>query len=81
MSSGKLLRSRRVIDPGSQSTLMFAFSHGTSSPEVLPGIEDCLGSVEAAGRCRLHRAPLARLEARMAVGVDRVPIGIGGSDS
>jgi DhnA family fructose-bisphosphate aldolase class Ia len=31
---------RRIIDPSSRSTLMFAFSHGTSSPEVLAGLED-----------------------------------------
>ena len=31
---------RRIIDPASQSTLMFAFSHGTSSPEVLEGLEN-----------------------------------------
>ena len=40
MSTGKALRMRRIIDPASQSTLMFAFSHGTSSPEVLPGLEN-----------------------------------------
>src|ERR1700731_1129706 len=50
MSSGKSLRLRRIIDPASQSTLMFAFSHGTSAPEVLPGIEDCRGRMEAARR-------------------------------
>jgi DhnA family fructose-bisphosphate aldolase class Ia len=40
MSTGKALRMRRIIEPASQSTLMFAFSHGTSSPEVLTGLED-----------------------------------------
>lgn len=48
MSSGKSLRLRRIIDPVTHSTVMFAFSHGTSAPEVLPGIEDCLGRMEAA---------------------------------
>lgn len=31
---------RRIIDPDTATSLMFAFSHGTSAPEVLPGIED-----------------------------------------
>lgn len=48
MSTGKALRMRRIIDPASQSTLMFAFSHGTSSPEVLPGLEDPEGRLCAA---------------------------------
>lgn len=48
MSSGKSLRLRRIIDPSSHSTLMFAYSHGTSAPEVLPGLEDCFGRMEAA---------------------------------
>src|SRR3954453_22466754 len=40
MSTGKALRMRRIIEPKTQSTLMFAFSHGTSSPEVLAGLEN-----------------------------------------
>lgn len=48
MSTGKSLRMRRIIEPDSQSTLMFAFSHGTSSPEVLPGLENPRAQLEAA---------------------------------
>lgn len=40
MSIGKDLRLRRIIDPTSNSTLMFAFSHGTSTPTVMDGIQD-----------------------------------------
>jgi DhnA family fructose-bisphosphate aldolase class Ia len=40
MSTGKLLRLRRIIDSQSRSAVMFAFSHGTSAPQVLPGIEN-----------------------------------------
>lgn len=48
MSTGKTLRMRRIIEPNTQSTVMFAFSHGTSTPEVLPGIEDPAFKLEAA---------------------------------
>jgi len=48
MSTGKAIRMRRIIEPASQSTLMFAFSHGTSSPEVLAGLEDPESRLEAA---------------------------------
>jgi DhnA family fructose-bisphosphate aldolase class Ia len=48
MSTGKALRMRRIIDPATQSSLMFAFSHGTSSPEVLPGLENPAAQYEAA---------------------------------
>ncbi len=47
MSTGKALRLRRIIDPESQTTVMFAFSHGTSVPTVLPGIEDPVGRLRA----------------------------------
>src|SRR5687768_906827 len=47
MSTGKALRMRRIIDPASQSTVMFAFSHGTSAPEVLAGIEDPRSRLQA----------------------------------
>jgi DhnA family fructose-bisphosphate aldolase class Ia len=40
MSIGKHLRMRRIIDPVTNSSVMFAFSHGTSVPEVMAGIED-----------------------------------------
>jgi fructose-bisphosphate aldolase / 2-amino-3,7-dideoxy-D-threo-hept-6-ulosonate synthase len=39
MSTGKQLRMRRILDPATHSSVMFAFSHGTSAPEVLKGIE------------------------------------------
>jgi DhnA family fructose-bisphosphate aldolase class Ia len=48
MSTGKALRMRRIVEPATQSTLMFAFSHGTSSPEVLPGLEDPESRLKAA---------------------------------
>ncbi len=48
MSTGKALRMRRIIDPASRSTLMFAFSHGTSAPEVMPGLEQPAARLEAA---------------------------------
>jgi DhnA family fructose-bisphosphate aldolase class Ia len=47
MSIGKALRLRRIIDPESNTTVMFAFSHGTSVPTVLPGIEDPVGRLRA----------------------------------
>ncbi|HEY4427960.1 MAG TPA: hypothetical protein VGN08_07130 [Solirubrobacteraceae bacterium] len=50
MSTGKALRMRRIIEPATQSTLMFAFSHGTSSPEVLRGLENPSEQLEAARR-------------------------------
>ncbi|MBS1860670.1 MAG: hypothetical protein JSS68_03060 [Actinobacteria bacterium] len=48
MSTGKALRMRRIIEPATQSTLMFAFSHGTSAPEVMPGLENPVRQYEAA---------------------------------
>jgi DhnA family fructose-bisphosphate aldolase class Ia len=39
---------RRIIEPQTQSTVMFAFSHGTSVPEVMPGIENPKARFEAA---------------------------------
>src|SRR5690349_11770113 len=39
-SIGKELRMRRIIEPVSNTSVMFAFSHGTSVPEVMSGIED-----------------------------------------
>jgi DhnA family fructose-bisphosphate aldolase class Ia len=48
MSTGKALRLRRIIEPETQSTVMFAFSHGTSVPEVMPGIENPRERIEAA---------------------------------
>jgi fructose-bisphosphate aldolase / 2-amino-3,7-dideoxy-D-threo-hept-6-ulosonate synthase len=45
---GKALRLRRIIDSATGTTVMFAFSHGTSAPEVLPGLEEPTRVVEAA---------------------------------
>jgi DhnA family fructose-bisphosphate aldolase class Ia len=47
-STGKQLRLRRILDPASGTTVMFAFSHGTSAPEVMEGLGDPLGKVSAA---------------------------------
>ena len=48
MNTGKALRMRRIIDPASSTTVMFAFSHGTSSPEVISGLERTTEMIEAA---------------------------------
>lgn len=48
MSTGKALRMRRLIDPDTQSLLMFAFSHGTSSPDLLEGYADPVPHMRAA---------------------------------
>lgn len=48
MSAGKQLRMRRIIDPITKSSVMFAFSHGTSAPDVLQGIEDPVSRYRAA---------------------------------
>lgn len=48
MNIGKALRLRRIIDSATGTTVMFAFSHGTSAPEVLPGLEEPTRVVEAA---------------------------------
>src|SRR6478735_2894940 len=40
MQTGKALRMRRIIDGASGTSVMFAFSHGTSAPTVMSGIED-----------------------------------------
>lgn len=50
MNTGKLLRMRRIIDQGTQSTVMFAFSHGTSSPDVIDGLDDPAAKIRAAAR-------------------------------
>lgn len=50
MNVGKALRLRRLIDIDTGTAVMFAFSHGTSAPEVLPGLEDPVAMVEAAAR-------------------------------
>ena len=48
MSTGKQLRLRRILDPDSRTAVMFAFSHGTSAPEVMDGLENPLEKVGAA---------------------------------
>jgi DhnA family fructose-bisphosphate aldolase class Ia len=48
MSTGKAIRLRRILDPDTGTTTMFAFSHGTSAPEVLAGLEDPVAMVKAA---------------------------------
>ena len=48
MPTGKLLRMRRIIDPDTGTAVMFAFSHGTSAPQVLPGIERAEQQLRAA---------------------------------
>jgi fructose-bisphosphate aldolase/2-amino-3,7-dideoxy-D-threo-hept-6-ulosonate synthase len=45
---GKSMRLRRIMDSQTGTTVMFAFSHGTSAPEVLPGLENPTRVVEAA---------------------------------
>jgi fructose-bisphosphate aldolase/2-amino-3,7-dideoxy-D-threo-hept-6-ulosonate synthase len=47
---GKALRLRRIIDPATNTSVMFACSHGTSAPEVLAGLEDPAVLVAAAAR-------------------------------
>lgn len=48
MNVGKSLRLRRIVDSQTGTSVMFAFSHGTSAPEVLPGLEEPTRLVEAA---------------------------------
>lgn len=38
-NTGKIMRLRRLFDQESQTTFMFAISHGTSAPTVLDGLE------------------------------------------
>jgi DhnA family fructose-bisphosphate aldolase class Ia len=59
ISSGKQLRLRRILDPSAGTTVMFAFSHGTSAPEVLAGLEDPPAKVSAAMRGGANCAFLA----------------------
>ena len=48
MNIGKSMRLRRIMDSETGTSVMFAFSHGTSAPEVLPGLENPTRVVEAA---------------------------------
>lgn len=48
MNVGKSLRLRRIVDSATGTSIMFAFSHGTSAPEVLPGLDEPIRVVEAA---------------------------------
>src|SRR5215469_17445934 len=38
-NTGKIMRMRRLLDPETGTTFMFAISHGTSAPMVLKGLE------------------------------------------
>lgn len=48
MNSGKALRMRRIVHQESRTTVMFAFSHGTSSPEVIDGLDGPSDKIAAA---------------------------------
>ena len=48
MNIGKSMRLHRIVNSETGTTVMFAFSHGTSAPEVLPGLENPTRVVEAA---------------------------------
>lgn len=50
MSAGKALRMRRIVHQETQTTVMFAFSHGTSSPDVIDGLDDPAGKIAAVRR-------------------------------
>jgi fructose-bisphosphate aldolase/2-amino-3,7-dideoxy-D-threo-hept-6-ulosonate synthase len=50
MNVAKALRLRRIIDPDSGTAIMFAFSHGTSAPQVLAGLEQPERMVAAAAK-------------------------------
>ena len=50
MMAGKQLRLRRIIDPDTDTSVMFAFSHGTSAPQVMEGLEHPREMVAAAAR-------------------------------
>jgi fructose-bisphosphate aldolase / 2-amino-3,7-dideoxy-D-threo-hept-6-ulosonate synthase len=77
VNSAKALRLRRIIDPKTGTATMFAFSHGTSAPEVLAGLEEPAKMVEAAASggadCVFLAAglidPLADVLARSGLGV------------
>jgi fructose-bisphosphate aldolase / 2-amino-3,7-dideoxy-D-threo-hept-6-ulosonate synthase len=47
MNTGKALRMRRIFDDATGTTVMFAFSHGTSSPTVIDGLEDPAQKIES----------------------------------
>lgn len=47
MNTGKSLRMRRIIHQDTQTAVMFAFSHGTSSPDVIDGLDDPPAKIEA----------------------------------
>jgi fructose-bisphosphate aldolase / 2-amino-3,7-dideoxy-D-threo-hept-6-ulosonate synthase len=50
MHAGKQLRLRRIIDGVTGTSVMFAFSHGTSAPTVMSGLEHPEQMVGAAAR-------------------------------
>jgi fructose-bisphosphate aldolase/2-amino-3,7-dideoxy-D-threo-hept-6-ulosonate synthase len=49
MNTGKSLRMRRIVHQKTRGTVMFAFSHGTSAPDVIDGLDDPDGKIEAVG--------------------------------
>jgi fructose-bisphosphate aldolase / 2-amino-3,7-dideoxy-D-threo-hept-6-ulosonate synthase len=50
MHTGKELRLRRIIDAATGTSVMFAFSHGTSAPTVMQGLEHPAEMISAAAR-------------------------------
>jgi fructose-bisphosphate aldolase/2-amino-3,7-dideoxy-D-threo-hept-6-ulosonate synthase len=50
MHTGKELRLRRIIDGVTGTSVMFAFSHGTSAPTVMQGLEHPAEMISAAAR-------------------------------
>ena len=64
-STGKTLRMRRILDPATGTAVMFAISHGTSAPKVLPGIEDPRPMVQAVVEGGANVVFLARGFAKM----------------
>ncbi len=49
-ATGKRMRLRRLIEPGTGKSVIFAISHGTTSPVLLKGTEDIVSRVAAAHR-------------------------------
>lgn len=66
--TGKALRMRRVLDPATGTAVMFAISHGTSAPKVIPGIEDPRPMVRAVAEGGANVVFLSRGFARQCAG-------------
>jgi fructose-bisphosphate aldolase/2-amino-3,7-dideoxy-D-threo-hept-6-ulosonate synthase len=47
MNTGKTMRMRRIFHQETQTAVMFAFSHGTSAPDVIDGLTDPAGKIDA----------------------------------